>query len=70
MKMSRRELSIDMVIHRDIFKNNQITLFPSFTFIPKTEAGKVREDGVLVWWEAAEEKLRVNRKTCWVRMRL
>jgi len=35
MKMSRRELSIDMVIHRGIFKNNQITFFPCFTFIPK-----------------------------------
>ena len=31
MERSRRELSIDMVIHRGIFKNNQITLFPSFT---------------------------------------
>jgi len=35
MKRSRRELSIDMVIHRGIFKNNQITL-SRFTFIPKT----------------------------------
>jgi len=25
-----------MVIHRVIFKNNQITPFPCFTFIPKT----------------------------------
>jgi len=37
MNRSRRELSIDMAIHsRDIFKNNQIKLFPSFTFIHKT----------------------------------
>jgi len=38
MKRSRRELSINMVIHRAIFKSNQITLFlrPCFTFIPKT----------------------------------
>jgi len=35
MKRSRRELSIDMVIHKGIFKNNQITLFSCFTFIPK-----------------------------------
>jgi len=28
MKRSRRELSIDMIIHRGIFKDNQITLFP------------------------------------------
>jgi len=31
-----RELSIDMVIHGGIFKNNQITVSPCFTFIPKT----------------------------------
>jgi len=36
MKRSRRELSIDEVVHRSISKNNQITLFPYFTFIPKT----------------------------------
>jgi len=34
IKRSRRELSIDMVIHRGIFKINQITLFPCFTFMP------------------------------------
>ena len=33
MKRSRRELSINMVIHRFNLKNNQITLFPCFTFI-------------------------------------
>jgi len=36
MKSSRRELSIDMVIQSGIFINNQITLFPCFTFISKT----------------------------------
>jgi len=36
MKRSRRELSIDMVVHRDIFENNQITLFRCFTVIPKS----------------------------------
>jgi len=36
MKTSRRELSIDMVIYRVIFKNNQTTLFPYFAFTPKT----------------------------------
>jgi len=37
-KRSRRELSIDKVIHRDIFKNNQITLLPCVNnFVPKTE---------------------------------
>jgi len=35
MKRSLKELSIDMVIHQVIFKNNQITLFPCLTFIPK-----------------------------------
>jgi len=34
--MSRQELSIDMVIHRATLKNNQITPFPYFIFIPKT----------------------------------
>jgi len=33
MKRSRRELSIDMLIQGVIFENNQITLFPGFTFI-------------------------------------
>ena len=36
MKWSHRELSIDMIIHTGIFKDNQITLYPCFTFIPKT----------------------------------
>jgi len=38
MKSSRRELSIDMVNYRGIYGNNQIALFPFFTFIPKTGA--------------------------------
>jgi len=33
MKRSRRELSIDMVIHRGIIKNNKIKLFLCFTSI-------------------------------------
>jgi len=36
MKRSRRELSIDKVIYRGIFKNNLVTVFPCFTFILKT----------------------------------
>jgi len=36
MKGSRRELSVDIVIHRGIFKNNHITLFLCFTFISRT----------------------------------
>jgi len=39
MKRSRRELSIDVVVDRDIFQNNQITLLPCFTFISKTGMG-------------------------------
>jgi len=35
MKRSRPELSDDMVIHRGMFKYNQITLFRCFTFIRK-----------------------------------
>jgi len=36
MKRSRRECSVHMVIDWFIFKNNQITLFTYFIFIPKT----------------------------------
>ena len=39
MKRSRRELSVNVVIHRFIFKNNQITPFPCLTFIPKPGIG-------------------------------
>ena len=39
MIRSRRELSINMVIYRFIFKNSQITLLLRFTFIPETSAG-------------------------------
>jgi len=37
MESSRRDLSIDMIVERFIFKNNQITLTPYFTFLPKTD---------------------------------
>ena len=33
MKSSHRELFIDMVIHKGIFKSNQNMFFPSFTSI-------------------------------------
>jgi len=38
MKGSRRELAIDMVVHRGtgILKNKKLTLFPFFIFIPKS----------------------------------
>jgi len=36
MKRSCRELPIDIIIHRGIFKNKQITLFPCFTVIHKS----------------------------------
>ena len=34
-KRCRRERSVDVVMQRGIFENNQITLVPCFTFIPK-----------------------------------
>jgi len=37
MESSQRDLFIDMVVDRFIFKNNQITVYPCFIFIPKTE---------------------------------
>jgi len=39
MESSRRDLFIGMVVDRFIFKNNQITLSPCFTFIPKNSVG-------------------------------
>jgi len=36
MKSSRRDLFIDIVVDRFIFKNNQITLSPHFTLKPLT----------------------------------
>jgi len=35
MKRSRRELSISMIIDKFVLRNNQLTLFPCFTFIPE-----------------------------------
>ena len=39
MESSRRDLLIDMVVDRFIFKNNQITPSHCFTFVPKTGVG-------------------------------
>jgi len=36
IETSHLEVSIHMVIHRDIFKDNQMRPFPCFTFIPET----------------------------------
>ena len=36
MESSQRDLFIDMIVDRLIFKNNIITLPSCFTFIPKT----------------------------------
>jgi len=43
-KKSRRQLSIDVVIDRDISKNNQTTLYPCFAFLPKTVTGLLATD--------------------------
>jgi len=39
MKRFRRELSINIDVDCFVSKNNQITRFPCFTFIPKTGIG-------------------------------
>jgi len=39
MKRSHQKLSINKIIDKDIFENNQITLFPYLTFIPNTGMG-------------------------------
>jgi len=45
MESSRRDLFIDMVVHRFIFKNNQITLSLCFEVIPKTGVGLPKTGG-------------------------
>ena len=44
MKSSRRDLSIDMVIQRGIFKNNQITLLPPFYL------NTLNSDSFILWF--------------------
>ena len=39
MESSRRDIFIDMDVDRFIFTNIQITLYPWFTFLPKTGVG-------------------------------
>jgi len=39
MKRSRRKLSINMVFDTFVLQNNQLTLFPYLTFVPKTGMG-------------------------------
>jgi len=65
MKRSRREFTINVVIHSFIFINNQITPFPCFTFIPKTgiifycaESSKTRKKP---WMKIALEKYGIGR---------
>ena len=43
MKRSRRKLSVDNVIDRGIFRNNQMILFSWFNFIPKTGKGYLKQ---------------------------
>ena len=40
MDSYRRYLSIDMVVDRFIFNDNQTTLSPCFFFVPKTSVGQ------------------------------
>jgi len=42
MESSRRELFIDMVVDRFVFKNNRITLSPCLTFISKIDRGQTK----------------------------
>jgi len=39
MESSRQDLSIDMFVDTFNFKNNQITRFPCFTIVFKTDTG-------------------------------
>jgi len=40
MESSRRDLFVDRVVDGFIFKNNQITLSPCLTYIPKASVGR------------------------------
>jgi len=44
MDSSRRDLFIDIVVDGSILKNNQITLYPFFTFRPKTGVGPLETE--------------------------
>jgi len=63
MKRSRRELSSDVAVDRFIVKNNQITSFPCFTFIPKTGKGLPK---LRVCFYSAHRKIRLSelRERC------
>ena len=51
IKSSWRDLFIDVVVDRFIFNNNQITLSPCFTLLPKTVVGLPLKQGLVctVW---------------------
>jgi len=47
MGRSHRELSIDFSCDRDMFLNNQITLFPCYRFIPIKQIRDLLKQGIL-----------------------
>ena len=49
IKRSRRELSIDMVIDRDISDNYKFTLFSCFIFVSKTGMGIPSKGRILLF---------------------
>jgi len=55
MKTSRQELKIDF-INRGIFKNNLITLFTCFDFVPKTGL-ELAKTGVIFHCELTEFRI-------------
>ena len=54
MESSRRDLFIDIVVDRFIFKNSQITLFPCSAFIPTT-GDRLPKTGVGFYCELSRE---------------
>jgi len=50
IESSRRDLFFDMAVDRFVLKNNQITLSPCFTLIPKTGVGLLKSR-VSFYWE-------------------
>jgi len=46
MESSRQDLFIDVVVDRFIFKNNQVTFFPCFNVVPKTDVGQTKTGAI------------------------
>jgi len=65
MESSRRDLFIDMVVRKFTLKNNQITLSPCFTFIPKIRVGLIGVSfycNVCIYFKLSQNGRRIGNK--------